>query len=90
MIILFQFQGKKLYKTGDLAKFNAEDNLEFLGRVDYQVKIRGHRIELDEIKSAVLDNDMVKDAEVCVAQSEYGGSIVSYTSWQIQVSIRNN
>jgi amino acid adenylation domain-containing protein len=43
----------KLYKTGDLARYRADRNIEFLGRIDSQVKIRGYRIELGEIETAV-------------------------------------
>ncbi len=68
----------KLYKTGDLAKLNARGNIEFLGRADHQVKIRGHRIELDEIKNAVLDDEMVYDAEVCVAQLNTSDQLFLY------------
>lgn len=55
-----------LYKTGDLAKFDTSGNLEFLGRADHQIKIRGHRVELDEIKNCVLEESNVVDAEVLV------------------------
>ncbi|MHC5719792.1 MAG: AMP-binding protein, partial [Nostoc sp.] len=46
--------GMRLYKTGDLARYLSDRNIEFLGRLDQQVKIRGYRIELGEIE-AVLD-----------------------------------
>lgn len=43
--------GKRIYKTGDMGRYDANDEIEFLGRMDTQVKIRGHRIELGEIES---------------------------------------
>src|SRR5208282_2391978 len=41
--------GGRLYKTGDLARYLSDGNIEFLGRIDHQVKIRGFRVELEEI-----------------------------------------
>jgi acyl-coenzyme A synthetase/AMP-(fatty) acid ligase len=45
---------EKIYKTGDLGRYRADGCIEFLGRVDQQVKIRGHRIELDEVENSIL------------------------------------
>ncbi|XOK62239.1 non-ribosomal peptide synthetase [Paenibacillus elgii] len=56
--------GTSMYKTGDLARWNEEGNLEFLGRVDRQIKLKGYRIELDEIEQALLRYEAVKQAAV--------------------------
>lgn len=55
---------KRLYKTGDLAKYTKEGTIAFLGRKDKQVKIRGHRIELDEIEQLIYTDKKVEQAVV--------------------------
>jgi amino acid adenylation domain-containing protein len=60
--------GKRLYKTGDLARYRADGNIEFLGRIDNQVKIRGFRIELGEIESVLNQHPAVREAVVMVQQ----------------------
>lgn len=57
-------KGEKLYKTGDLARWLPDGNIEFLGRLDHQVKIRGLRIELGEIEHQLLNYENIKDAVV--------------------------
>ena len=54
----------RLYKTGDLARWLPDGNIEFLGRMDHQVKIRGFRIELGEIETALNEHKMVSQAVV--------------------------
>jgi aspartate racemase len=56
--------GKRLYKTGDLARYLPDGNIEFLGRLDRQVKIRGFRIEPEEIEFALMEYSGVKSAVV--------------------------
>jgi amino acid adenylation domain-containing protein len=56
--------GGKIYKTGDLACWLAEGNIEFLGRIDHQVKIRGYRIELSEVENQLRTHQTVKEAVV--------------------------
>ena len=55
---------QKMYKTGDLARWLPDGNLEYLGRIDQQVKIRGFRIELGEIEQALINVPYIKDAAV--------------------------
>jgi natural product biosynthesis luciferase-like monooxygenase protein len=64
--------GRRWYRTGDLVRRLPGGALEFLGRIDHQVKIRGHRIELGEIESVLLRQDGVKQA-VVVAREDSAG-----------------
>jgi len=54
----------KIYKTGDLARWLSDGTIEFLGRIDLQVKVRGYRIELGEIESRLLNHEEIKEAVV--------------------------
>lgn len=56
----------RLYKSGDLARYNESGQIEFLGRIDSQVKLRGFRIELSEIEAQLLKNGHIKNAAVAV------------------------
>jgi pyochelin synthetase len=58
--------GERLYRTGDLGRYLPSGDIEFLGRADFQVKIRGHRIELAEIEAALVTYDAVASAVVVV------------------------
>lgn len=63
----------KLYRTGDLARYLEDGRLEFLGRLDHQVKLRGYRIELGEIEALINDNPGVKESVVVAPADEQGG-----------------
>ncbi|WP_369063896.1 hypothetical protein, partial [Burkholderia gladioli] len=56
--------GARLYRTGDLARWRADGAIDYLGRIDHQVKIRGLRIELGEIESALTADASVREAVV--------------------------
>jgi acyl carrier protein len=62
----FAGSGSRLYRTGDRVRYLADGNLEFLGRLDSQVKIRGHRIELAEIEQVLGEHESVANAVVVV------------------------
>lgn len=61
---------QRLYKTGDLARYREDGAIEFLGRKDQQVKLRGYRIELDEIETAIVNSAQIQKA-VVVIEDEY-------------------
>ena len=71
--------GERLYKTGDLARWLADGNIEFMGRKDDQVKIRGYRIELNEIERVLIEKEDVEHCCVVVREDSIGTqSLVGY------------
>ncbi len=70
---------QKLYKTGDLARYLADGNIEYLGRIDNQVKIRGFRIELGEIETNIRQHSTVQEAVVVAKEHMLGNQqLVAY------------
>ena len=64
--------GMKMYKTGDLARWMSEGDIEYLGRIDHQIKIRGNRVELGEIESNISSFDGIKETVVIDRDDEKG------------------
>jgi amino acid adenylation domain-containing protein len=63
----------RLYRTGDLAQWNADGTVQFAGRADNQIKLRGYRVELDEISLAIENHDWVRNAAVIVRNDNRTG-----------------
>jgi amino acid adenylation domain-containing protein len=79
--------GTRCYNSGDLARFLADGRVEYLGRADHQVKVRGHRIELREIESALAQYEQVRAAAVVARETENGDNqLVAYVVAEEDVS----
>nr|WP_225778800.1 non-ribosomal peptide synthetase [Pseudomonas sp. Marseille-Q3773] len=74
----FSTDGGRLYRTGDLARYRADGVIDYAGRIDHQVKIRGLRIELGEIEARLLELPSVQEAVVLAQDGPSGKQLVGY------------
>ncbi|MCB0566313.1 MAG: amino acid adenylation domain-containing protein, partial [Phaeodactylibacter sp.] len=71
-------EGERLYRTGDLARWLPDGNIEFLGRIDHQLKVRGYRIEAGEVEQALLEHPAIKSAVVEGREMGHGKELAAY------------
>ncbi|MBI7341582.1 non-ribosomal peptide synthase/polyketide synthase [Pseudomonas aeruginosa] len=91
--------GGRLYRTGDLARYGADGVIEYVGRVDHQVKVRGFRIELGEIEAYLGEHPAVREALVIAVEGAAGAQLVAYlvpqaealasATLEVQAALRN-
>lgn len=70
--------GNRLYRTGDLARYRDDGSIDYIGRMDQQVKVNGYRIELGEIETILARHPAVKEAVVAVKESAADAQLVGY------------
>lgn len=83
----FRFKGMKAYHSGDLVRWNSKGEIVFLGRLDNQVKLRGLRVELDEIESAINSFESVKMSKVIVCNNGSEDYLAGYFTATSKVDI---
>ncbi|NES70643.1 MAG: AMP-binding protein, partial [Okeania sp. SIO2D1] len=81
----------KLYKTGDLCRYLADGNIEILGRLDHQVKVRGYRIETGEIEASLTQHPIVKETVVVATEDNLGNKrLVAYLVLETKTPASSN
>ncbi len=71
-------EGERAYCTGDIGRYLEDGRIVYLGRKDNQVKVRGHRIELEEVDNAILSLRTVRNAITCYRPQENGGELITF------------
>ena len=85
----FSEPGARMYRTGDRARCLTDGNIEFLGRIDDQVKVRGYRVELGEIEAALRERPDVRDAVVLMRENQLVGYVVPRQTHQALLGNRS-
>ena len=73
-----EYQSERFYRTGDLVKLNSSSEIEYIGRTDFQIKIRGHRVELTEIALVMESLASVKRAVITAKQKDNQTFLIAY------------
>lgn len=83
------FTGGKMYRSGDLARWLPDGNIEYFGRMDDQIKIRGFRIELGDIESVLRKEENITDAALLVKKRDNGEKVVcAYFTADVEINIK--
>ncbi len=86
----FDAAGGRLYRSGDLTRQRHDGAIDYLGRLDHQVKVRGFRIELGEIEACISELESVREAVVLVRQGPAGKQLVGYVALATRDSIESH
>lgn len=78
---------EKLYKTGDIVKLNYKGNIEYLGREDKQIKIRGYRVEISEIENIALEYNGIKEVKIVVKKRGIDKKLIMYFTSDKKINI---
>ncbi|PWY83572.1 non-ribosomal peptide synthetase [Aspergillus heteromorphus CBS 117.55] len=81
---------QKMYRTGDLGRFLPEGMLDYLGRIDSQVKVRGQRVETLEIEALIGQHEEVKNCAVVLGESIDGGTLVAFVETKTTCTVVQN
>jgi amino acid adenylation domain-containing protein len=82
------FDGGRVYKTGDLVRYQEDGRLEYLGRTDHQIKLRGFRIELGEVETVLRQHPQIRENTVVVREDEPGDrQLVAYLVSNSEIQI---
>jgi acyl carrier protein len=83
--------GARLYRTGDAARVLPDGNVEFLGRLDHQVKLRGFRIELGEVESVLNEHEAIRESVVILSEDMAGDKrLIAYFVAESSVELANS
>ena len=81
---------KRLYKTGDLATWNIDGTINFLGRIDNQVKLNGYRIELNEVNTVTMTYPNIIKCHTTILKNKNTSYLVSYFTSDTNIAIKEN
>ncbi|NJL04627.1 MAG: amino acid adenylation domain-containing protein [Chloroflexaceae bacterium] len=79
--------GARMYRTGDQARFHSDGRIEYLGRADFQIKLRGVRIEPGEVEAAILRHPQIREAAVVLALPPAEPALIAYIVPQVDIDV---